>query len=212
MTSRLADTRLRKPPAERRAEIVSAAAQVALTEGLECITLRRVAELLNVRPSLIGHYFPAVEDLVAEAFGHVAEGELSTLVLTGGGDGTPKQRLVRFLAQVLSEQFQEVNRLWLNARHLARYRPTLRDRLIVQGDHWRDRLAALIQEGMDSGDFARGDAEVVSLKILVAVDGLCADLNADPKFPDAVRRLAVDIAESELGLPRGTLRHGRSAT
>ncbi|OSC53681.1 TetR family transcriptional regulator, partial [Streptomyces sp. 4F] len=46
MPSSIPNKRIRKSPAARRAEIVAAASSVALTEGLECITLRRIAEEL----------------------------------------------------------------------------------------------------------------------------------------------------------------------
>ncbi|WP_449341177.1 TetR family transcriptional regulator, partial [Streptomyces canarius] len=76
MSSSVQRKRVRKDPAARRAEIVAAAAAVALTEGLECVTLRRIAEELDVRPGLISHYFPSVEDLVAEAFADAATAEI----------------------------------------------------------------------------------------------------------------------------------------
>lgn len=197
--------RLRKPPAERRAEIVDAAARVALDEGLECITLRRVADKLGVRPSTVGHYFPVVEEFVAETFGYVAEAELSALI-PECDDASAKWQLAQFLSRALSPDYHDVNRLWINARHLARNRPLLRQRVIAQGDRWRERLTQILRNGCASGEFITNDPEVVALKILVVVDGLSADLNADPKFPPAVFDMIYDIAEVELGQPRGTLR------
>lgn len=132
------------------------------------------------------------------------ETELTSLI-PPAEDQVPKQRLARFLSHALSAEFHGVNRLWLNARHLSRYRPTLRDRVIVQGEHWRDRLTQLIQTGVESGAFHTTDAEVAALKILVAIDGLSADLNADPKLPPDVLLMATDVAEQELGLPPGSL-------
>jgi len=199
------DRRLRKPPAERRAEIVDAAARVALDEGLECITLRRVGDELGVRPSTIGHYFPVVEELVAEAFGYVAEAELSSLI-PHDDDISAKSQLAQLLSRALSPDYHDVNRLWINARHLARYRPQLRERVITQGDRWRERLTQILQTGCHTGEFTAQDPEVVALKILVVVDGVSADLNADPKFPPGVFDMIYDIAEAELGQPRGTLR------
>jgi AcrR family transcriptional regulator len=203
MESRSPDKRSRKPPAERRAEILAASARVALTEGLECITLRRVAEILGVRGSLIGHYFPA-DDLVAETFGTVAEVELDSLIPPDGSD-SPRERMARFVILATSPVCDDTNRLWVNARHLARYRPSLRERVITQGDHWRNRLSTLIQEGVDDGSFTTEDPDVAGLKILAVVDGLSADLNADPGFPPVVLHMAIDIAEQELGLAPGTL-------
>lgn len=86
MSSSVQRKRIRKSPEARRAEIVDTAAAVALSEGLECLTLRRIADELDVRPGLISHYFPSVEDLVAEAFGTAAGAELEVL-LPLGADG-----------------------------------------------------------------------------------------------------------------------------
>ncbi|MGI5439841.1 TetR/AcrR family transcriptional regulator [Streptomyces shenzhenensis] len=80
MTSRGPGKRVRKAPAERRNEIVATAARIGLTEGLECVTLRRVADELGVQPGLVGHYFPAADHLVAEAFTGATMAELDTLL------------------------------------------------------------------------------------------------------------------------------------
>ncbi|GAA4835994.1 hypothetical protein GCM10025787_14890 [Saccharopolyspora rosea] len=207
MSSSAQRKRIRKSPTDRRAEIVAAAATIALTEGLEAITLRRVAEELGVRPGLISHYFPAVEELVAEAFGTAAQSELDTLLPADRGDATPAEHLARFFAHAAGEAFDDVSRLWINARHLSRYRPALRNRVGHQQSRWRDRLANLIRDGVRSGQFRTDDAQLAAMRILVVIDGLGAHANSDSSDqPDAVTSMAVTTAERELGLPRGTLR------
>lgn len=104
--------RIRKSPSDRRAEIVDAAATIALAEGLECITLRRVAEQLGVRPGLISHYFPAVEDLVAGAFGTAAGAELNALLPTDRAAGTPRDHLARFFTLVTGAACDDISRLF----------------------------------------------------------------------------------------------------
>ncbi|MET9993888.1 TetR/AcrR family transcriptional regulator [Streptomyces mutabilis] len=207
MPSSIPNKRIRKSPAARRAEIVAAASSVALTEGLECITLRRIAEELDVRPGLISHYFPAVEDLVAEAYGDAAGAELDELLPADRGGATPTRHLARFFARAAGPEFDDISRLWLNARHLSRYRPALRDRVAVQEAAWRDRLEALIREGVERGEFRTDDPLVAAIQILVVLDGLgmlvnSADTGDDPP---AVRRMPMTTAERELGLPAGAL-------
>ncbi|MFE0811852.1 TetR/AcrR family transcriptional regulator [Streptomyces sp. NPDC058794] len=207
MPSSIPNKRIRKSPAARRAEIVVAASGVALAEGLECITLRRVAEELDVRPGLISHYFPAVEDLVAEAYGDAAAAELDELLPTDPGGATPTRQLARFFARATGPDFDDISRLWLNARHLSRYRPALRARVAVQEAAWRDRLEALIRDGVERGEFRTDDPLVAAIQILVVLDGLgmlvnSADTGDDPP---AVRRMPITTAERELGLPTGAL-------
>ena len=183
---------------------------MALAEGLECITLRRIAEQLDVRPGLVSHYFPAVEDLVAEAFGKAAGGELDTLILAQRPDGTPLHHLARFFSLAAGAAYDDISRLWLNARHLSRYRPVLRERVTVQEAAWRGRLEGLLHEGVEQGELHTDDPYVTAIQILVVIDGLGAQANTDTGTgtggrPDAVTRMAVLTAERELGLEDGTL-------
>ncbi|NDK26580.1 TetR family transcriptional regulator [Streptomyces sp. TR1341] len=211
MSSSVQRKRIRKDPAARRAEIVDTAAAIALAEGLECITLRRIAEELAVRPGLISHYFPSAEELVAEAFGSAATGELDRLLPAGPHDARPVERLARFLDHTSGETYDAISRLWLNARHLSRYRPPLRDRVALQEADWRGRLEGLIQDGVAAGEFRTEDPLAVALQILVVLDGLSVDVNTvSPEVPAAVRRMAHRTAERELGLGEGELE--RAAT
>ncbi|MER5914279.1 TetR family transcriptional regulator C-terminal domain-containing protein [Streptomyces sp. NPDC001982] len=198
--------RVRKDPVARRAEIIRAASGVALGEGLESITLRRIAEQLGVRPGLISHYFPSAEELVAEAFGDAAGAELDQLLPADPAEGTPVRRLARFLAGASGEDYDAVSRLWINARHLSRYRPALRDRVVEQESAWRGRLEGLVREGVAVGEFRTEDPSVTAVQILVVLDGLGAHANTGtPEWLAAVRRMAVTTAERELGLDAGAL-------
>ncbi|MEB8339737.1 TetR/AcrR family transcriptional regulator [Streptomyces endophyticus] len=206
MSSSVERKRIRKSPAARRAEIVAKAASIALSEGLECITLRRIGEDLDVRPGLVSHYFPSAEELVAEAFGSAATGELDALLPEGGGDTPAVERLAGFLARTSGPAWDDISQLWINARHLSRYRDSLRVRVTRQGDAWRGRLTALIAEGVERGEFRTGDPEVVAMQILVVLDGLGADPVGDAKgLPAGVARMAFRVAERELGLREGAL-------
>ncbi|MFF2615318.1 TetR/AcrR family transcriptional regulator [Kitasatospora sp. NPDC058046] len=206
MTSSVQRKRVRKSPEDRRAEIVGAAAEVALTEGLECITLRRIADQLDVRPGLISHYFPAVEDLVAEAFGSAATAELEALLPADPRDGSPLRHLARFFARTTGPSYDDVSRLWLNARHLSRYRPVLRDRVLDQEADWRGRLGDVIAAGVEQGEFRTADPVLTAVHILVVIDGLAVHANTGlRKDPYAATRLAAATAERELGLTDGAL-------
>ncbi|MFI1716148.1 TetR/AcrR family transcriptional regulator [Streptomyces litmocidini] len=206
MPSSVQRKRIRKTPEARRAEIVETAARVALTEGLECVTLRRIADELAVRPGLISHYFPSAEDLVAEAFSVAATGELDALLPADRPDGTPTQYLARYFALSAGEAYDDISRLWINARHLSRYRPVLRDRVAEQELASDDRLEDLIREGVERGEFRTDDPRAAAIQILVVLDGLGAHANTDrSNRPEAVTRMAVTTAERELGLPYGAL-------
>lgn len=196
---------LRLPPAERRAQIVAEAADLALAEGLERITLRAVAERLEVRHGLITHYFPAAEDLVVEAFVAAVSGERERLF--PAGDRTPVQRVALLVQRVQAPDAAPLARLWLNARHLSRFTPSLADALEGQEALDRDRLVAVIDEGMAAGEFRCADALTACIRIFVAIDGFGAYVNNRGSFDeDAYLHFVADTAEWALGLDAGSLR------
>lgn len=209
MTSRDGSTRVRKAPAERRNEIVAAAAQVGLTEGLECITLRRVAGELGVRPGLVSHYFPAAEELVAEAFTSATMAELDSLLPTPTehGDDDALHTLRGFLTQMSGPEFDNVSKLWLNARHLSRYSTPLHDQVVSQELLWCRRVEQVIITGVQKGSFRCDDPRAAAVRIMVTVDGTSAYVNTSIRQrADPITEMVRTIAEAELGLPSGALR------
>lgn len=160
-----------------------------------------------MRPGLVSHYFPSAEELVAEAFGTAATGELDALLPVAAPQGPATERLAAFLARTSGPAWNDISRLWINARHLRRYRPALRARLVDQETAWRGRLAGLLADGVARGEFrTREEPPVVASQILVVLDGLGADGGAGAdELPRPVARMAVTWAERELGLEYGAL-------
>ncbi|WP_449282110.1 TetR/AcrR family transcriptional regulator [Leucobacter sp.] len=196
--------RVRKQPEERRAEILSEAARIALESGLERITLRAVAEQLGVRPGLISHYFPAAEDLVIAAFELAITTEREWLF---SARGTALERLIGFVRRVESDEAAELARLWLNARHLARFMPALVEAIERQEALDRDRLIELIEDGRTEGAFEVADVLGACVRIFMAVDGFGAYANNRTPFEhEAYDRYVIDVCEWALGLDSGSLR------
>lgn len=203
-SSPAAAPRTRKPPEERREDILACAAAIAIEEGLERITLRAVAARLGVRPGLITHYFPVAEDLVVAAFARAAVLEREQFFTSGG---TPLQRLARFVDHVERGRSLPLARLWLNARHLSRFSPTLDAELQIQDRLDRERLTEIIEDGVASGDFPGADAEAACIRILIALDGGGSYVNSSqPITHPAHTRVVADVAEWALGLEVGALR------
>ncbi|WP_017573180.1 TetR/AcrR family transcriptional regulator [Nocardiopsis halotolerans] len=205
ITSTTSGRRTRKDPAERRAEILGAAARLALDEGIERVTMKHVAAELGVRPGLISHYFASIDALHREAFEHAVASERSAL-FEAPEDASATDRLRAFLSRVDGPEFAELGRLWINGRHLARYRPGLREVVGEQEALMRAALTELVARGRHDGEFTTDDPERVCLVLLVVIDGLHASSNADPGFEHpALDGLAQSVAERELGLAPGTL-------
>lgn len=196
--------RVRKRPEERREEILATAADIALTEGLERITLRAVADRLGVRPGLITHYFPAAEDLVVAAFARAASGERAQLFPR---DGTATTRLARLVAGYESPDSWDLARLWLNARHLSRFTPALDEAVVEQEALNQVSLVEIIRQGVAAGEFADVDPVDACTRIFMAVDGQSSYVNNTRERPgDMPEHFVSDVAEWTLGLEPGALR------
>ncbi|MER5818912.1 TetR/AcrR family transcriptional regulator [Streptomyces californicus] len=207
MTSRAQSKRVRMLPEERRAEIVQTAARIALEEGLELVTLRRVADTLGVRPGLISHYFPVADALVSEAFTFATTKERESLLPSDEEGLSSLDRLARFLVRLADEDYLDLSRLWLNARHLSRFKDTLRQAVSTQESVTRTAFVTLVADGVQAGEFTTDDALRTALHILITVDGLGSYANADASQEGLdIRDAAIETAETRLGLAPGTLR------
>ncbi|WP_345542367.1 TetR/AcrR family transcriptional regulator [Microbacterium jejuense] len=195
--------RVRKHPDERRAEILEAAADIALAEGLERITLRAVADRIGVRPGLITHYHPSAEDLVIAAFVRAAEGERDTAYPS---EGSPLARVATLVRDMEDPSSDPLSKLWLNARHLSRFTPALAVAVSEQETLNVASLLAIIEDGVADGSFRCDDALAACVRILVAIDGHGAYVNDVGGFThEAYRRFVSDTAEWALGLAPGAL-------
>jgi len=201
------ERRTRKQPLQRRSEIIEAASRLALGEGLQSLTLRRVADALGVVPGLVNHYFPAVDDLAAAAFAHAAGAERAGAFAVLPAAAPPVEQLRALLSPLLEQSSDAISLLWLDAWQASRNRPALRAEVTRQMAAWQADLGALITQGVARGAFHCADPQVAALRILALIDGL--SVQAAIRFSiayDAVRDLVVETIERELGLTSGTLR------
>ena len=210
MAGTSASTTRRKNPAARRREILDGAGEVALTDGLEAITYRRVAEHLGCAPGLIHHYFPVVIDLVAEALSDVLLSDQETSFAAAEAESDALAGLSTLLTRWTFHQVDQYSHLWLDAWSLARRQPSVRvavDDVMKRG---HVRLTALIELGVQQGCFTVADAESVAWYLLTTLDGLIVHTSVGVNQGLVDVKLTVKtFTEQELGLPLGALRIGQ---
>lgn len=196
----------RKPPEERRAEILGTASALASAEGLESLTLRRVADELGVYPGLVSHYFQTVDELVVAAFRHAVTTESDECHATAAAEPTPLDRMRRLLAVLASPERTGVSLLWLDAWSAHRHRPALAGEVGRQMAVDHERLAELVRAGVAAGQFRAADPAAAAVRIMAAVDGLAVQAAVGPEFDHAaVRDLVFTNAERELSVESGAL-------
>lgn len=198
--------RRRKLPEERRREIVTAAARLASTAGLGSISLRSVAQEAGVAPGLVNHYFPAVDQLVAEAFTQVGTDDLKVQFATIRKESAPVQQMRLYLKSALAEQPDSMRLLAVEACYLARYQPLLSDALTVLFDAWDSEMSRLIDEGTQNGTFRSDDPMKSAIHIFALIDAFALQAVAVSRARlGIVREVTIDATEQELGLAKGSL-------
>jgi AcrR family transcriptional regulator len=161
----------RKAPGHRRAEIVDAAAAIAVHDGLDRVTAKRVAGALGVRPGLVDHYFSA-DQLVAAAFAQAAAAESDEVYTAAAGLDEPADQVRHLLATWLDPGQDPISLLWLDAWQASRHRPALHDEVTALMTKDIDRLTVIIAAGADRGQFTCADPAVAANQIYNVVDGL----------------------------------------
>jgi AcrR family transcriptional regulator len=130
--------------------MIAAAAAIAVADGLEKVTAKGVAAAIGVFPGLISHYFTA-DQLVAAAFAQAASAERDEIFAGAGSAAGPLGGLGYVIFEWLSPERDAISLLWLDAWQASRYRPALRDEVIVQMNEDVRRLSELIQAAADGG-------------------------------------------------------------
>ena len=197
----------RKPPEARRAEIIQTAASIALTDGLDKVTARRVADALGVFPGLINHYFRSADELVAAAFAQAAARETDEVLSYAEAAATPVEQIGRLLRDWLDSRHDSVSLLWLDAWQASRRRPALQNAVTQQMKAQLTRLETLIRDGNDRDDLHVADAAAAALQIMALIDATSVQAAVRTTIDyTPVSDMAIDTAENILGIPQGALR------
>lgn len=166
----MATTRRRRLSSERREELISAAIDLAIDQGLDRLTARDVAAKVGVTSSLIHHYFPSIDNLVIEVFQRVASKDLQQLH-EGLDHLEPARALGLFLERSVDSGRDAALAIWLSAWLAASRRSGLREAATAMMSSGIEALEAILREGTEVGAFNCTDPAASALRILTVADG-----------------------------------------
>lgn len=198
--------RTRKSPAERAAEILAAATELARAEGLAAVTVRSVAHRAGITQGLVAHYFPSVQELVARIYRDIVGAEVDEVRVVVAADSDHRGRIRALLETVLDGSRDDVTALWVDGWALGRRNPELAAAVREQMDAWHALVSEAIAAGVAAGELRVDDVDRAAWRVLAFVDGINAQsLVRGAPLPASIDD-AVRAVESWLGVDAGAHR------
>ncbi|MEO6122502.1 MAG: TetR family transcriptional regulator [Ilumatobacteraceae bacterium] len=196
----------RMKPDERRTAIIAAAVAEVTERGFARTTSRDVARRADVTHGLLHHYFPDHQTLLAQAFDHVANEEISETRSLLAADTEPIAQLRELTEPYGPGGGESAYRLWIEAWGEAAHSPALRKTTAKVTKSWLDLINTVIERGVQAGAFTCEAPRQTAWMILALCDAYAMhrQLGSGPRIKEmafSARRLA----ERDLGLATGAL-------
>ena len=136
---------------QRRAMILDAAKEVALQEGLNGLTVRRIATEAQVSTGQVHHHFQSSSHLKAEVFIELMD--QLTEVEKQMQTSSSFERLTLLLGFENLEQTQPYLRLWNEAEVLIEQDIEIKKAYNITMERWHNTLVDAIEQGMENQEF-----------------------------------------------------------
>jgi AcrR family transcriptional regulator len=197
--------------AERKPQILAAAARVIAERGLDDTRLTDVAREARVSVGTVQHYFGTRDQLLLEAFAYEAETALERWFAAVDGKADGWAQVMALIDAVLAQQtFRARWTRWLEFWARGTRDPRLRVEMDAVFEQWRGTVARAIEAGVRTGMFSpKLPVDDVVDRTVAAFDGLALQvlLEAPGMSLERMRYLLVEGLAADLGVTsssRGT--------
>jgi AcrR family transcriptional regulator len=191
-STRAASERVRRRSENRRLEILRAAARVFRRRGLGAAGMREIAEEADLSPGNLYHYFAGKDELLLFCQERTLEHMLAAVQGARGLPGSSAERLRAVLGAHVHALLDEMEGATAHLEVEA-LPDNLRRPVIEKRDRYEREVRALVTEGMKRGEFARGDAALITRAMLGAVNWTARWYRRDGKL--GVEEIAGALAQ-----------------
>jgi AcrR family transcriptional regulator len=201
--------------AERRPQILAAAARVIARRGLTALRLADVAAEAGLSVGTIQHYFGTRERLLVETFAFETERAFDRWMSAGADGANAWEQLVALVDIVLDPPtFRERWTRWLQFWAAYARDPKLRRFMGQTYDRWRAPFERAIDTGIESGEFEPElPRDIVVDRTLALFDGLALQvlIEAPGTSLERMRALLLAGLASDLGVAQSVQKPARDA-
>jgi AcrR family transcriptional regulator len=156
---------------ETDAEIMEATYRALREHGYADLTVKRIAEEYGKSTAAVHYHYDTKDELLVAFLDYLLERFVDTIRDVETTD--PHQRLDLLLDELISapEEHRDLAVAMLEMRSQAPYKEGFRERFRQNDEYIRYMIKAVINHGIDEGDFADVDADHVTRGLMTIVDG-----------------------------------------
>ncbi|WP_090382957.1 TetR/AcrR family transcriptional regulator [Natronobacterium texcoconense] len=160
-------------PSGTREEILAATYQALVEHGYADLTIERIGDELEKSQSLIYHHYDGKDDLVLSCLEFMLERFEATMAEDELDD--PRDRLERVVDWMLAPELDSEHRQFfattLELRARANYDSAYRDHFTRSDRTFDRRIATIVREGIEQGEFRECDPEAVASTLMTLLTG-----------------------------------------
>jgi AcrR family transcriptional regulator len=181
-------------PEDTREEIMRATYLALCEHGYADLTVDRIGAEFPKSKSLIYHHYGGKDDLLLEFLRFLLERFERALPFddADGADEHLRAVLDHVLATPLSEDRRDFAKAMVELRAQAAHDERYRDFFTRHERFFRERIAALVETGIEAGVFADVDADAEATFLLTVVTGSMTQRVTSDRDPTATVRDRVD--------------------
>jgi len=154
---------------KRRVEILKSAATAFRRRGYHGASMGEIAQALRMTKGSLYYYFKNKEEILFFCHDYSLDILLEVLERVEAAGGTPPAKLRSLIESFVHHILDDLRGTAMTLDFQALSAPLLR-RVIAKRDRFDRGIRRLLQEGMDAGAFAPGDAKLLTFAILGAVN------------------------------------------
>lgn len=200
--------------ADRRAQILYAAAKVISERGADRARLLDVARTAGVSIGLIQHYFAARHELLAGAFEFCTELWMRDWETAAAREADPRQRLLALLRMSAfeAEGWREVQwRIWIEFWSLCDRDPAFQEQYAGIYEKFRRPFYECIRQGIETGQFTpTAPVEDIIDRLTAQIEGLRVRALIEPERMPRERLFDLLVQSAELELQTMLARRPRA--
>lgn len=176
---------------QRRSAIIKAFSEMVAKNGYDAVSIRDIAELLNISKGTVVHHFQSKEQLLERVHFEYMTRRLAEMRTIFKEAERPLDRLACIIYQLVFAIYYDRTATIAFAREMVRFASTDNMREVRQLRHqYFSNVREVIEAGIDDGSFRAGDPALITFQIFGMTNWMWTWLRPDGSWT------AEEIAES----------------